>query len=443
MVKYSLRDDYEFDNVTVGVSVRENQNLKVEFLLENIRETQNSLVFKIGIGGSVLARPVIKDNVVYFGSCDKNVYAVGLETGEEIWRFPTGGPVASAVVIDNSRIYAGSYDGNLYALNMEGDLVWKFNAGDKIASSPAVHDSNIYFGCKDGNLYAVDRNGNLLWKFRTNGPIGSPVIIYKDSIYVGSFDYNIYSIGLDGRLIWKFAARDQVGGPHVNDDVVYFGSFDQCAYALDTNGKFLWRFETNDAIPIGTNLAAKNDTLYFGSRDNNLYAVKDGNLVWKFKTNNMIFSKPIIEDGRVYFCSSDGNLYVADVKTGKELWRFVAGSPVMFPEKSGDIICFGCYNCNLYAVNAKGELLWKFHTSMNFPADIDFTPEIEHTIFAPVTGYETVENVKEEEGDRKFVAYGDFKGNYIEDEMKDYIGLPVKDGGARLLYKNKKRVYQK
>jgi outer membrane protein assembly factor BamB len=443
MVKYSLGDDYEFDNVTVGVSVSENQNLEVEFLLENVRETDNSVIFKIGIGGSVLTRPIIKDNVVYFGACDRNVYAIGLKNGEEIWRFPTGGPVTSSVAIDNGRIYVGSYDGNLYALSMKGDLVWKFNAGNKIASAPAVHDSNIYFGCKDGNLYAVGRNGNLLWKFRTNGPIGSPVIIYKDIIYVGSFDYNIYSIGLDGRLIWKFAARDQVGGPHVNDDVVYFGSFDQCVYALDTNGKFLWRFGTNDAIPIGTNLAAKNDTLYFGSRDNNLYAVKGGNLVWKFKTNNMIFSKPIIEDGKVYFCSSDGNLYAVDGETGKESWKFTVGSPVMFPEKSGDIICFGCYDCNLYAVNTEGELLWKFPTSMSFPANIDFTPEIEHTVFVPVTEHEIERGIEEEKEERRLTVYGDFNGNYIENDMKDYTGLPIKDGGARLLYKNKKMVYQK
>ncbi len=125
------------------------------------------------------------------------------------------------------------------------------------------------------------------------------------------------------------------------------------------------------------------------------------------------------------------------------MWRFPAGGAVLFPEKSGDVICFGCYDCNLYAVNTKGELLWKFHTSLNSPADIDFTPETDHTIFVPIPEYEAEKKEMGEVGEKKFVAYGDFKGNYIEDEMKDYIGLPVKDGGARLLYKNKKRVYQK
>lgn len=443
MVRYSLENGSDFDNISTGVSIKDNQDLKIEFLTEMIREINTSIMFKITEGGSVVSRPVIKDNVVYFGACDKNVYAVDLKTGEEIWRFSTNGPIIEAVAIDRGRIYVESYDWNLYSLDMDGNLVWKFNAGDKIASASCVHKGNIYFGCKDGNLYALDRKGKLLWKFHTNGPIGSPVAIYKDKIYFGSFDYNMYCLDMDGNLMWKFAAGNQVGGPCVYNDVIYFGSFDQCVYALDLNGNLLWKLGMNDAIPVGTSIVADNGVIYFGSRDNNVYSVKDGKIVWKFKTNNIIFSKPVIDEGKIYFCSSDGNLYVADVKTGNEIWRFTAGGPTILLDKSGDIICFGCYDCNLYAVNTNGELLWKFHTSLDFPTDLDFTPDVKYTILVPITGYETVENVKEDGGDRKFVAYGDFKGNYIDDDMRDYIGLPIKDGGTKLLYKSKKRVYQK
>ncbi|MFC2143958.1 PQQ-binding-like beta-propeller repeat protein [Candidatus Aenigmatarchaeota archaeon] len=443
MVRYSLRNDYDSDNVKIGVSVDENLDLKIEFLTEMIRETNAVLIFNLTVGGSIVSRPVIKDSMVYFGACDKNVYAVDLETGEEVWRFPTNGPIIEAVAIDNGRIYAESYDGNLYSLDMEGNLVWKFCAGDKIASAPQVYKGNIYFGCKDGNVYAIDRNGKLLWKFHTNGPIGSPVAIYKDRIYAGSLDYNLYSLDMKGNLIWKFAAQDHAGGPCVHEDVIYFGSFDQCIYALDIRGKMLWKFEMNDIVPVSTNIVAENGIIYFGSRDNNFYAVENGRTIWKFKTNNMILSKPVIEDGKVYFCSTDGNLYVLDIKTGEEMWRFTANGPAILPEKSGDIVCFGCYDCNLYAINTKGELLWKFHTSMNSPSDIDFTPETEHTIFVPIPEYEAERKELVGIEEKRLMVYGDFKGNYIEDEMKDYIGLPVRDGGPKMLYKNKKRVYQK
>ena len=443
MVRYSLRDDYEFDNVKIGVSVEENLDLKVEFLTEMVREHRGSVVFKIGIGGSIISKPTIHKGRVYFGACDRNIYVLDLETGEEIWRFSTEAQITAAAAIDRDRIYVGSYDGNLYSLDGDGNLIWKFNVGEKIASAPAVHNGNIYFGSKNGTLYAIGRDGNLIWKFNANGPLASPITIHKNRIYFGSFDYNIYCIKLDGKPLWKFAANDIVGGPYVEDGLVCFGSFDKCVYALDNEGNLLWKFHANDAIAIGTNVIAKDDVLYFGSRDNNLYAVRNGELLWKFETGNMIFHRPIIEDSRIYFPSSDGNMYAADVNTGEEIWRFPAGGPLISSEKSGDVICFSCYDCNMYAINTKGELLWKFHTSLNSPSDIDFTPETEHTIFVPIPEYETGRKEDIVERGKGLVVYGDFKGNYIEDEMKDYIGLPVRDGGPKLLYKNKKRVYQK
>ncbi len=443
MAVYSLKDDYDFGNVSINVSVKDNPELKVEFLTEMVRETDAVLMFRITIGGSVVSRPVIEDGIVYFGACDKNVYAVGLNTGEEIWRFPTQGQIIESIALDEGRVYAGSYDGKMYALDRKGNLIWEFNAGDKIASAPQVHGGNIYFGCKDGNVYALDRNGSLLWKFRTNGPIGSPVTVYKDRIYAGSLDYNLYSIDLEGNLVWKFAAKSYVGGPCIHRDVIHFGSFDKCVYAMDMEGRMLWKFRTDDIIPVSTNIAAHGGVIYFGSRDNNLYAVKDGRVLWKFKTSNMILSKPVIDSGMVYFCSTDGNLYALDAETGREKWRFPAGGPALLPEKSGDVICFGCYDCNLYAINTRGELLWKFHTSLEIPSEIDFTPETEHTILVPVPEDEADIKEEPEQEERRIVAYGDFKGNYLDDEMKDYTGVVFRDAGDRMIYKSRKRVYKK
>ncbi len=57
--------------------------------------------------------------------------------------------------------------------------------------------------------------------------------------------------------------------------------------------------------------------IYFGSHDNNLYALKpDGSLKWKFKTGNWIRSSPtIVEDGTLYIGSGDGNLYAINTSS--------------------------------------------------------------------------------------------------------------------------------
>ena len=51
--------------------------------------------------------------------------------------------------------------------------------------------------------------------------------------------------------------------------------------------------------------------VYFGSRDDHLYAVdiKTGKELWRFKTEYNVKSSPAISGGVVYFGSRDGHLY--------------------------------------------------------------------------------------------------------------------------------------
>ncbi len=441
MANYFIGEGYDFSEIRTEASLQGDRELEVEFTIETIRDTKSSQIFQAGAGGSVVSLVVIDRDIVYFGACDGNIYAVELDTGRELWRFSTGGPVVSSVAVESDRIYAASYDGNLYALDMKGNLIWRFGVGDKIASSPFVHKDNIYFGCRDGNVYAVNNEGNLIWRFATNGPIGFDVVVCNETIYAGSFDHNIYAINMNGSLLWKYAARDSVGRPNIHKGTIYFGCFDHCVYAVDTKGKLLWRFQTNEPIPVGTIIAVSDDVAYFGSRDNNLYAVKDGQLVWRFGTGNMVVTNPLIEDNTLYFGSADGNLYAVNTKTGRKLWQFKAGGPVSYLRKSGDIICFSCFDCNLYAITVKGELLWKFHTSMDQPATFESESETEHTIIIPSSAQET-RKTEGKEDEMELGSYGDFRGSYIQDDMRDYIGKPIGGGGPGMAYKSGKRVYR-
>ena len=71
-------------------------------------------------------------------------------------------------------------------------------------------------------------------------------------------------------------------------------------------------------------LAQRDGLVYFGSRDNHLYAVesKTGKKKWKFKTEGSINTSPVIVDDVIYFGSNDSYVYALDLKTGKELWKY-------------------------------------------------------------------------------------------------------------------------
>lgn len=83
-----------------------------------------------------------------------------------------------------------------------------------------------------------------------------------------------------------------------------------------------WKFKTQGMI-FSTPLVS-GEMLYVGSNDSSLYAINkhSGELIWKYKTGGPITSSPAVHDSMVYFLSMDGNMYANHVTTGAELWRF-------------------------------------------------------------------------------------------------------------------------
>ncbi|MCK5709618.1 MAG: PQQ-binding-like beta-propeller repeat protein, partial [Deltaproteobacteria bacterium] len=63
-----------------------------------------------------LSSPSVAGSVLYFGGNDKNLYALDIESGEELWRFKTKGEIETSAAIDKGVVYFGSNDGYMYAL---------------------------------------------------------------------------------------------------------------------------------------------------------------------------------------------------------------------------------------------------------------------------------------------------------------------------------------
>lgn len=56
--------------------------------------------------GSVVGTPVVFDGVVYFGSADRQVHAVELDSGDELWATPLEGAVQSSLAVTEDSVYA-------------------------------------------------------------------------------------------------------------------------------------------------------------------------------------------------------------------------------------------------------------------------------------------------------------------------------------------------
>src|SRR5580765_4493798 len=97
--------------------------------------------WKFPTGDRVISSPVFKDNVIYFGGDDGNVYAVDAATGRQIWKRATNGPVPATPAIADGTVYVGSYDGKFYAFNAQtGALKWKFATdGERRFEAKGLH----------------------------------------------------------------------------------------------------------------------------------------------------------------------------------------------------------------------------------------------------------------------------------------------------------------
>ena len=135
-------------------------------------------------------QPLIKDGVMYVTGSYSRMYAIDIETGEEIWQYDARLPegilpccdvVNRGAVMLGENIYFGTLDAKLVALNAEtGDVVWRkkigdYKAGYSYTAAPLIVDSKhgplIVTGNSGGEFGIVGaveaRNpetGDMIWR---------------------------------------------------------------------------------------------------------------------------------------------------------------------------------------------------------------------------------------------------------------------------------------
>ena len=259
--------------------------------------------------------------------------------------------------------------------------------------------------------------GSVKWSFKTGGPIFASPAISDGVVYIGSGDGVLYAVDeTTGTQKWKTATRGQIASsPTVADGMVFFGSYDGGFYALDAaTGKRVWRYATGferrfegkglhgfplpeQTIPDAHDVflsspAVYHGRVYFGSSDGNLYAVdeKTGMLQWKFETGGLIHASPTIANNLVYIGSWDSYLYALDADTGAEKWRFKTGEdPIIHNQVGfqssaafeGGVIYTGCRDAHVYAIDAlTGRKKWDYPTAKSW---VNTTPAVyDGTVYA-------------------------------------------------------------
>lgn len=273
--------------------------------------------------------PAIHGDNVMFGSDSGIFWCLEKKTGRIKWSYQTvdrtsKGIVSSPVVV-GGRVYFGSYSGNLCCLEVEsGREIWNVKPCAWIGSSPCHSNGAIYIGLEfesglmKGALAKFSAySGTIEWKVPTSWMLhGSPVYSHEhDAIVVGTNDATVLVV--DSQT-GKIRNSLEVGGPvkyhcALDRNLAVFGSFDHSIY--------VWDFVA-DKVKL------------------------------KIHTDDIVYSRPLIVDRRVFVGSADHSFIVVDLDKFCEIKRIDVGEKVhSSPALIGGTVFFGTSGGELIGLN--------------------------------------------------------------------------------------------
>ena len=290
------RYEFKYGAVDYGAAIDENGTIyfgtmDADYNYFYSLNYNGTLKWKYPIGHHVRTSPIIGgDGTIYFGSDNKNIYAL-YPNGTLKWKFKTGGLIQSSPAIDDDGIiYCGSSDHYLYAFYPNGTVKWKFDAGSWAGGdAPTIgDDGTIYFGSVEGVFYALYHNGSRKWRLTLGcNVVSSSALAENGTLYVAAYKPGItgayiYSINPNGTINWRYEVEDEAmsASPAIDKyGIIYVGGWrgsnPECGnlYALNPDGTLRWFFHTGDSI-YSSAAIGEDGTVYFGSWDRYLYAIK-------------------------------------------------------------------------------------------------------------------------------------------------------------------------
>lgn len=227
------------------------------------------------------------------------------------------------------------------------DEAWSFNAKAPVRSTAVASQSTVFFGASDGKFYALDKStGKIKWIFSSGSSVESSPALNNGKVFFSNNNQTLFALDANtGKQVWKYDFGENknyewgfdyyYSSPTIFDHSIVIGAKDGYVYKFnETNGQLVWKFQTQNIVR--STPAIDNKMAYFGDVDGILYAVDfiSGKEKWKFFTvgnglknedfgfdRRAIISSPTIKNDKIFVGCRDGFFYAINKSTGKEIWR--------------------------------------------------------------------------------------------------------------------------
>ncbi len=283
-------------------------------------DLKGNLIWKFNSGNSIEAPALIYNEVVYFGNLSGSLFAVNIKTGKKIWEYKTGNQIMGAPAFidlgDKKIIAAGSYDFFLHGVNaFTGKEIWKYESDNYLNSSPAIENNKAVFGGCDGFLHIVDvKTGLLDSKVEVATYVASSPALIDNKAYVGDYSGGLTCIDLNKKkILWKYENKESdlpfLASPSVNNDKVILGSRDKFVYCFDRKtGKILWKKNSGSRVDASTVINKKHVLGVNMRGDLFLLDIQTGKNIWTYEIGTPVINTPAITEKGIVVACADGNI---------------------------------------------------------------------------------------------------------------------------------------
>lgn len=250
------------------------------------------------------------------------------------------------------------------------DILWKIKLKDGIEGTPAIVDGVVYVGCFDEKLYALElATGKEKWSYKA-GPSKTPVSVHKGRVYLGNLDGMFHCVdAATGNKVWTYEAGAEItSGANFYNDTVLFGSQDENLYCLSLEGKERWKFRVPGGPVMGTPAITGSHTFAAGC-DSKLHVIDVTNgkeVGMPLDLEGQVGASVAVDGDRLYVGTMSRQVFGIDWKKGAILWRFQSEDAREFYSSAAltkSLVILGCRDKLVYALDRNdGKKTWTFRT---------------------------------------------------------------------------------
>ncbi|XP_064215082.1 beta-alanine-activating enzyme isoform X2 [Tribolium castaneum] len=175
-----------------------NQNIYVATICGTclcLSETSGAILWQYKTGSPIFGAPCTHNGCILWPNVTGSVICMALD-GRKLWQFDTGGHLYSSFARRDNFLFLGSHDRNLYVLKIESEAPepqFVLNLDDCL-TTPFISGDFIIVAGNSGRLFVVTFRGELGAQLGLPGEVFSSVVGGDGRFFVGCRDNNLYCV---------------------------------------------------------------------------------------------------------------------------------------------------------------------------------------------------------------------------------------------------------